>query len=247
MKLTVDNTMKLATVLVLSSAHSLPSASADAGGLRRHARPSARASGRRDLVVDGRQDLDGGDGQVLEMEQEVPHPSYDASTSDNDFMLVYLRSPADASYDVISPNPSANAPSTGSSVTVMGWGDTDMREEVTKMSDQLMEADVEVISNMDCEASSGYVDGDYSTYEGRITRNMLRAQDFANREDACDGDMGGPLVQGDSLVGVTSGGMGCASTSFPGIYARVSEAYGWMEKEVCQNSRYKPAWCGGAV
>jgi len=198
--------------------------------------------GKYDVVV-GRHDLREQDGQVLRMVREVPHPQYNDRTTDNDFMLVYLESPADASYDIITPNSSSNGPSVGSSVSVMGWGDTDIRGDVSELSDILMEVDVKVISNSDCDKSSGYIDGDYKTYRHGIKSNMLCAQDFGNREDACQGDSGGPLVEGDSLVGVVSWGIGCASTSFPGVYARVSQAYGWIEGEICKNSKYTPAWC----
>ena len=60
---------------------------------------------------------------------------------------------------------------------------------MSELSDILMEVDVKVISNSDCDKSSGYIDGDYDTYRDHITSNMLCAQDFGNREDACQGDV----------------------------------------------------------
>ena len=160
-------------------------------------------------------------------------------------MLLRLRSPADNQYDVIAPNSSGSKPSVGSSVDVMGWGDIDIRDNVNKLSDVLMTVDVNVMSNRDCDDSEGYIDGSKDDYNGQITSNMLCANDVANREDSCQGDSGGPLVQGDSLVGVVSWGVGCATREFPGVYARVSSAYNWIEDEVCRNSKYKPGWCGG--
>jgi len=165
--------------------------------------------------------------------------------ADNDFMLLRLRSPADTRHDIITPNSSGSKPSVGSSVDVMGWGDTDIRDHVETLSDVLMTVSVKVMSNGDCDDSDGYVGGSRDDYHGQITPNMLCADDVANREDACQGDSGGPLVQGDSLVGVVSWGIGCASRDFPGVYAMVSRAYGWIEGEVCGNSRYRPDWCGG--
>ena len=169
-----------------------------------------------------------------------------AIAADNDFMLLRLRYPADTRYDIITPNSSHSKPSVGSKVDVMGWGDTHISDHVEQLSDVLMTVDVKVMSNSDCDNSEGYIDGSYGNYHGQITSNMLCANDFANREDSCQGDSGGPLVQGDSLVGVVSWGIGCASNHFPGVYARVSKAYNWIENEVCKNSSYKPDWCGGS-
>ena len=50
-------------------------------------------------------------------------------------------------------------------------------------------------------------------------------------------------MQDSSLVGVVSWGQGCGSSTFPGVYARVSSAYDWIKDNVCKNSRYKPDWC----
>lgn len=201
--------------------------------------------GRYDAVV-GKHDLRDWGGQVIEVAEEIVHPYYNDWTTDNDFMLLRLRYPADTQYDIITPNSSNSKPSVGSKVDVMGWGDTHISDRVEQLSDVLMTVDVKVMSNSDCDDSEGYVDGTYGNYHGQITSNMLCANDFANREDSCQGDSGGPLVQGDSLVGVVSWGIGCASNHFPGVYARVSKAYNWIENEVCKNSRYKPDWCGGS-
>ena len=196
-------------------------------------------------IVLGRHDVDDNDGEVIGMKNEVPHPDYDSRTTDNDFMLVFLDSAVTATnVDLVKLNKDSNVPSIGSSVTVMGWGDTDIRGDVSKLSDVLMNVDVNVISSNECDASEGTIDGYYDTYENQITNNMLCARVVGGGEDSCQGDSGGPLVvKGanagqDVQVGVVSWGIGCASEHFPGVYARISRSFNWIEDEVCSRSNY---------
>jgi len=186
-------------------------------------------------VVIGRHDLNDNDGQVISITRQLPHPDYNEDTTDNDFMLVFLSEPTTQNVDLVKINNDPSVPEVGDRVTVMGWGDTDRRDHVSTTSDVLMEVNVRVVSNSVCEKSS---DG-YDTYRGAITNNMLCAN--ADLQDSCQGDSGGPLVntRGGRLeqIGVVSWGIGCASDDFPGVYARLSRAYGWIEGEVCSRSR----------
>ena len=92
-----------------------------------------------------------------------------------------------------------------------------------------MQIEVQVESNEACEASGAYIGGSYLTFNDLITDNMLCAID--DGQDVCRGDEGGPLVingsDGDIQVGVVSFSL-CATDPFPGVYARVSEAYEWI-------------------
>ena len=177
-------------------------------------------------------------GQVMQVDREVPHEDYDDSTTDNDYMLIFLTTPAELVEDevgLIGLNKNPALPAAGDVVTVMGWGVVDT--ETGELSDVLMEVDVDVITNEDCEISSDGTDN----YNGQITENMLCAMDMG--EDSCQGDSGGPLVLlGDTplqvQVGVVSWGIGCADPSFPGVYSRVSQAYDWIVCEVCKGSQY---------
>jgi len=194
-------------------------------------------------VVLGRHDWNDNDGEVIAMKKELPHPNYDAQSTNNDFMLVFLNSATTANnVDLVTLNSASSVPSVGQGVTVMGWGDIDIRNDVSELSDALMSVNVNVISDQECDNSEGTIDGYSDNYNGKITKNMLCAR--ANQQDSCQGDSGGPLVikgvnaGADVQVGVVSWGIGCASEHFPGVYARVSQAYGWIESEVCQGSSY---------
>jgi secreted trypsin-like serine protease len=198
-------------------------------------------------VVLGRHDLDDDDdGEVIAVRREIHHPEYDDEETDNDFMLLFLERPSTArNVDVIRLNSDGSVPSAGQRVTDMGWGDTRIDEEVHVNSDFLRRVDLSVLSNEDCDASEGwYYDPaagwEYGSCEDYITDNMLCA--WAYKSGSCQGDSGGPLViRGDGpdlQVGVSSWMIDCASDHFPGVYARVSRAYNWIEEEVCHGSEY---------
>jgi trypsin len=208
-----------------------------------------------DYAVLGEHDievLNDGDGEVFAVREVILHPDFSQMlmSIDNDFMLVFLEG-ASAADDVITVklNSDPSLPSVGQSVTVMGWGDTDISDDFDKetqhdveTSTVLMNVDVSIISNEECDASEGYIDGTYATYSGRITENMLCAT--SDGSDSCQGDSGGPMVikgvdgATDVQVGVVSWAYGCAIDQFPGVYAHVSQAYDWIQSEICKGSLY---------
>jgi len=196
-------------------------------------------------VVIGRHDLDSDGGEVIPMKDEVPHPDYNAALTNNDFMLVFLESPVSHDVEFVKLNSDSSNPGVDAPVTVMGWGDMDAADDVSTLSNVLLEVEVNVISNEECEQSEGTIGGWEESYSGQITESMICARDSG--EDSCQGDSGGPLVlkgngdaSSDVQVGVVSWGVGCAHQDFPGVYARVSSAYDWIREEVCTRSSYAP-------
>jgi len=191
------------------------------------------------------------DGFAIEVGGHLPHPRYDPTTMDNDFMLLFLHYPAppDAAFVKLNSNP--NVPAAGDHVTVMGHGDTEPDSRITELGMELLEIEVKVVSNEECEQSEGYFEDEgvlkYEFLEGMISNSMLCAKDMG--KDSCQGDSGGPLVikgndahdgSDDVQVGVVSFGYGCADPDFPGVYSRVSSAYDWIRQEVCTYSMYPP-------
>jgi len=174
------------------------------------------------------------DGQKIAMRKEVPHPSYNDDTTENDYMLVFLNGVAPAS-KVVKINSNNAVPAVGQQVKVMGWGNTNDSHNAP-MSNVLLETDVRMISNQVCDASKGTIDGYKENYKGQIKQNMMCAK--GSRTDSCQGDSGGPLMRGSVQVGVVSWGVGCAHPDFPGVYARISKVHPWIEKQVCKHSRY---------
>mmetsp|Transcript_32289 Transcript_32289/g.67892 ORF Transcript_32289/g.67892 Transcript_32289/m.67892 type:complete len:475 (+) Transcript_32289:304-1728(+) len=189
---------------------------------------AAHCNGGTYSVALGKHNLGAGGGQVIAKKDEIIHPQYNDAKTDNDFMLVILDRDATLNDDVglVTINDKASTPRVDDRVTVMGWGETG-----SGLSDVLMEVDVNVISNGECNTSKDAS----STYEGAITANMLCAK--ADGQDSCQGDSGGPLVDSDGVqVGVVSWGIGCASPDFPGVYAKVSRAHEWIRSTICEET-----------
>jgi len=202
-------------------------------------------------AVIGRHDLGTSDGEEVTVMTEITHPGYDWGTTDNDFMILILDRPVSGDVDLVQVSPHVVPVDTA--VTVMGWGDTHVADSITTLAEELMETEVFVVSNTECEQSNGTIGGKEidgllvggydEDYHSQITENMVCARD--DGEDSCQGDSGGPLVirqsSGDVQIGIVSWGVSCAHKSFPGIYARVSSQYEWIRKNVCEGSSDPPA------
>lgn len=159
--------------------------------------------------------------------RQIKHPSYDPDTTQWDFALLKLESPMTMTKwvkTVALPAPGKDV-APGTSCWISGWGTLYSGGYQPSI---LQEAKVKVLSNQDCVNNYGYSSWD-------ITAEMLCAQGEKNGQitDACQGDSGGPLVcksGGEwTLYGATSWGYGCADEYYPGVWARVSEALGWIE------------------
>ncbi len=105
---------------------------------------AAHCSGGSYHAIIGRHDLDTNDGDEVEVKKEIVHPDYDASNTDNDFMLLILVSvagshrdlvtihsnlfscffqerPTTAKVAMVQLNDDPLVPEVGSEVIVMGW------------------------------------------------------------------------------------------------------------------------------
>lgn len=204
-----------------------------------------------DHVTVGRHNVSNyADGENITIREELPHPSYDDWTEipDNDFMLVFLDRAADNVVPV-KLNSDVSFPTVGQYATSMGWGDIDILDDWDIRtshdytgSNVLKQVALKIVSNEDCENSEPLiVDGTTYHYMDQITKNMMCAKG-GDHEDTCQGDSGGPLIVGSNdeavQVGVVSWGWFCATDQLPGVFARVSEAYEWIQREVCGGSDY---------
>ncbi|XP_036445720.1 trypsin II-P29 [Colossoma macropomum] len=169
--------------------------------------------------------------QIRSVTQIINHPSYSASTHNNDIALLKLASSVTYT-DYIQPVCLAAAGSSlggGTLVWITGWGN--IGTGVSLPSPQnLQEVEVPVVTNSNCADSYG---------SGAITSNMICAGLTEGGKDSCQGDSGGPMVikqnSGWTQVGIVSFGNDCALPNYPGVYARVSQYQDWINSYTSSN------------
>jgi len=174
------------------------------------------------------------DGVVAVVHSVTVHPKYVDTESHHDLALVYLEAPVDTTPVCLPPSAATLLVPDVSILTVMGWGASAFFENAEEDDGYgptnlgLLVADASYLTNTECQAQH--------LNRFNITADMLCVS-VADGSDACRGDSGGPLValgeEGsatDVLQGVVSWGVGCGV--YPGVYARVSKALGWIEKGI---------------
>jgi len=130
-------------------------------------------------------------------------------------------------------------------LVALGWGHTSERAVVDnlQLADVLQEALLGYVPNEECEKAQE----NFLSYQGRITEDMMCT--FGTHRDTCFGDSGGPIILPgnshleDIQVGVVSWGEDCADPVFPGVAARVSYGYDWIQRWVCAlDGQDAPEW-----
>ena len=81
---------------------------------------------------------------MMSVRRYVVHPNYDEATDEYDVGLIFLEE--STSFDIAFPriNDDASRPARGSFARVMGWGDTNERDDRKVVSEDLVVADLEV-------------------------------------------------------------------------------------------------------
>lgn len=164
------------------------------------------------------------------IESEMIHPDFAKGNNQFDFMLYKLGGWMETRHVVPLNNQFRIPPMNDDDVKldIMGFGQI---SEGGQPSELLLHTQVKPIAAEQCQEVYEQYAFDEAT--------MICALD--NGKDSCTGDSGGPLFYNGVLVGITSWGLGCAR--YPGVYARVSAAYGWIIQNVCRMSGQPPAYC----
>ncbi|XP_055904457.1 serine protease 7-like [Eupeodes corollae] len=165
---------------------------------------------------------------TMGIEESIPHPEYDDSSSNrqNDIGLIRLDrvvTYSDFIKPVCLPSALGLQPSirTGTNLIVAGWGRTlNSRQSDIKQKLYIPLNDFEQCSQK-FAAKRVHLSTSQLCVGGKFT------------EDSCDGDSGGPLMMGEdatnyAIVGIVSFGNKCGLEGWPGIYTKVSDYEDWI-------------------
>ncbi|MEV5429860.1 trypsin-like serine protease [Streptomyces sp. NPDC052701] len=176
-------------------------------------------------VVTGTSQLASGDdlhgGTATGVWRQWNHPSYNATTLDNDIAVLTLPHPVRATPIRMTTSGDTASYAAGTSAKVYGWGRTSSTSQ--DISDTLKTATLPIRSDSTC---AGYYGADF------VKGHMVCAGTPASGSDtgtttACNGDSGGPLVVNNRIVGVVSWGVrDCVEKGAYSVFAKVSAYVG---------------------
>ena len=166
------------------------------------------------------------------------HPQFSWDTMEHDFMIFKI-APATVKRlrktlrrSPVTLNTDATLPADNQWMTVIGYGAV---KENGAQSKVLREVQVQYKPPDQCQLDYG---------DALYPDSQLCAGVDDGGKDSCQGDSGGPILgPGNLLMGVVSWGYGCARPGYPGVYARVSSAQGWIQSTICSLSDFPPAYC----
>lgn len=195
----------------------------------------------------GTQDLEHG-GADYAIDRIVVHKDYSSKTKKHDIALIRISDsaamPGTARPILLLGDRPADRPLASSQrVSVTGWGRTGVRDagsgglardgSVNLGSPVLMQVDLKIVSQAECEAVPAYA--------GFLGAGVICAGSSVPGKDSCNGDSGGPLTRaqgpeqgpaGRRLVGLVSWGAGCGVAGVPGIYTDVAFYRQWIDNAI---------------
>ena len=166
----------------------------------------------------------GEDFQVIEIDYCVEHPYHSpGGSSPWDFALCKLKSNAHPSLPraPIADNSYVSGIEPGKYMRTVGLGQTSYQGS---KAGQLKEVYVPLVPDNVCRSI-------LSQYPASAVDDTMICAGGEGGKDACGGDSGGPLFDGDVLVGVTSWGYKCAVKGVPGVYARAGKVIEWISEQ----------------
>ncbi|KAL3924038.1 MAG: hypothetical protein SGILL_001287, partial [Bacillariaceae sp.] len=171
----------------------------------------------------------------LDVSHQIRHPGWDEDRENlnHDILVLKLATPLSRN-DVAQPipyNTDRNYPSPGQSVLALGFGLT----ETQSVAPDLMEAEMEYISNDECW-------GRTIQFNNVIQAEEVMCTDPIAGSSTCLGDSGGPLTDRDGtrLLGIVSFGSGCNPDQIPDGYSATAD---WVFEQICALSDDPPSNC----
>jgi hypothetical protein len=152
----------------------------------------------------------------------ILHPQYNNTTLVNDIALIELTTPSKIITTPISVNSSLESLA-GQTARTIGWGSLAFNGS---FPDSLQQVDLNIITNQECTNINNET----------IKNGMICAGFPQGGRDACQGDSGGPLFIGNTIIGITSFGDGCAQPGKYGVWTRTSHYKAWIDSFIPQVS-----------
>lgn len=157
--------------------------------------------------------------QGFAIENIIMHPSWNRAVYANDIAVIKLKTPVNLNSQITPVCLPYNDVATniiGETALAMGF-DT--------LNNVLRDAYATIASSQQCRQYSSF-------YSAHVTNNMFCSYD--NRNDACVGDFGGPLIvkryQRLFQVGIVSwGGQGCTGENKPQVYTNLYPYLEWIK------------------
>ncbi|MBW3537652.1 MAG: trypsin-like serine protease [Actinobacteria bacterium] len=162
-----------------------------------------------------------------DIDQVVIHPGYDPLRAVNDLALLRLPRASAAPVQALATRADESLWAPGAIATAIGYGLTSSEE--TEPSPQLLQVDVPVISDAECDEDYGEVNDDRHLCAGE------RGTDSDPGAGVCQGDSGGPLFglpdsNGFRLqLGITSFGGPQCGVEVPAVYTEVAQYDSWID------------------
>jgi len=166
------------------------------------------------------------------------HPKYRQANSAYDLAVLKLDIPI-TSIEPVVLNNDDDLPQTDFPYSIVGMGSVDADSSIGHTT--LQEATVWAIDDSKCLEAYGDA---FVVGTDEQPSPMICAGWEGGGPDACHGDSGSPLLEGNVLMGVVSAGKGCGEADKPGVYTRISPLRGWIESQVCLMTDYPPSYCG---
>ncbi|XP_045188152.1 trypsin-like [Mercenaria mercenaria] len=169
-----------------------------------------------------------GDSTIYDVAQIIKHPNYnqvDDGAYPNDIALLKLKTVMDFqqfNHKAITLAPADSGNFAGTTCTITGWGNTD--GGVSSIPNVLQQTTGKILSGADCAAA----------WSSNYNHQVHICIDNSNT-GSCNGDSGGPMVCNGVLAGVTSWGASGCATSYPSVYARVSNYNEWISTTIAAN------------
>ena len=148
------------------------------------------------------------------------HPSYSATTINNDIAVLTLATPVTATPIRMTTSGDTASYTGGTSAKLYGWGRTGSTSQ--DISETLKSTTLTVHADSTC---SGVYGSEY--VKGHMICAGSQSGSDTGTKAACNGDSGGPLVVNNRIVGVVSWGVAnCVKKGYYSVFSKVSTYVG---------------------